>query len=160
VSDESGPPRYVSGSRDVKAIVMFKDALFSLANDGVIRLLSEDPGHGQGEWIDIGYATQKLLADADHLFALTYNRGFFGENRGVWVYKGQPDGLSLRFIPILMPYSCATGLCYNVSVSPWVRVRGIAFENARIPEVMDLIKRDGVVLAVTPQGVQSLSLTK
>ena len=70
---------------DVLSVVPYDNSLAVLQRGGVVSIFDREAN----AWIEIGEAASKILSTGSHLFALI--------GRSLWVYRGQPDSVSVPF---------------------------------------------------------------
>lgn len=150
----SKPAKYVSQSSKVIKLILFKQKLIALRNNGSIYILTEDKKPGDGEWYKIGNSALDIVTDDTNLYALTYSQSRMTgvETRGVWVYKGTPGEIIWTYLTMLLPMPCGNSTCFSTIIIPTIAGREIAFTDMNIPGAIKIENQNGKLQAVTKEG--------
>ncbi len=117
---------YVKESSGVKSILLFKDVLIALQNDGDIFLLSENDEESIA-WVDIGNYAKKIFVVNQYLIALVKK----GE---IWVLNQEPTEIINNFIN---SKECGIN-CIGESLILAMNAQPVAFQNSNIKDVKQI----------------------
>ena len=121
---------YIKNISKVKAILLYKNTLVALRNNGDIFLLTEQERQ-QGEWLKIGDSARKILATSQDLFALIKDQ--------LWIYKGAPGEEIITYVQIPIVNYVNNIPITTFITTPMSEGREVAFQKSSIEGLTDIV---------------------